>query len=243
MQETILCQFKSQKYCFQTNEGINFTIFLWLRCLPLDPSAIYSTKQIKLSSHGLGFFSICNIIFPIIDGAVRSLPKYIRKSLLRRIKKNLKNIGTVAMNQVKLMNVMPFQLPLSYLLHGQNDLSLALLCGARYFQRLLIKPCEEKRSLTRHCFFFSKVGLRKFVLVNELFLLRPLFICHLTVKRHAMILWFSPIYLFQWVVIIAKKDKNLKLHKFILNFNERGSWLEILYCFQCINLYKVLCKS
>ena len=36
--------------------------------------------------------------------------------------------------------------------------------------------------------FFCKVGLRKFVLVGELLLLRPYFVCHLTAKRPAKIL-------------------------------------------------------
>ena len=36
--------------------------------------------------------------------------------------------------------------------------------------------------------FFSEVGLRKFVFASELFVPRPYFVCHLTVKRSAKIL-------------------------------------------------------
>ena len=38
--------------------------------------------------------------------------------------------------------------------------------------------------------FFSEVGLRKFVLDSELFVLRPYFIPHLTAKRISKISWF-----------------------------------------------------
>ena len=38
----------------------------------------------------------------------------------------------------------------------------------------------------------SKVGLRKFFLASELFVLRPYFICHLTAKRPVEITWHPP---------------------------------------------------
>ena len=52
------------------NVGINCKIFMWLCCLPPDPPTICSMERITLASQGfalLGFFPICNIIFPIID--------------------------------------------------------------------------------------------------------------------------------------------------------------------------------
>ena len=63
--EKFLCQFKK----VNINEGINFKIFLWLRCLP-PHSPVFTVERITLVSRGLtflGFFPICNIIFPIID--------------------------------------------------------------------------------------------------------------------------------------------------------------------------------
>ena len=45
--------------------------------------------------------------------------------------------------------------------------------------------------------FFSEVGLRKFVFASELFVLRPNFICHLTVKAGAKISWFPLQFLFR----------------------------------------------
>ena len=39
--------------------------------------------------------------------------------------------------------------------------------------------------------FFSKAGLRRFVLTKELFVIRPCFIDHLTAKKCAMFSWLS----------------------------------------------------
>ena len=47
---------------------------------------------------------------------------------------------------------------------------------------------EERRGMTRHR-FFSNGGLRKFVLGNELFVLRLYFIRHLIAKRPTKISW------------------------------------------------------
>ena len=51
---------------------------MWLRCLlPELLTTIYSMKRIKLASQGvalLGFFLVCNIIFPIIYQADILLP-------------------------------------------------------------------------------------------------------------------------------------------------------------------------
>ena len=45
--------------------------------------------------------------------------------------------------------------------------------------------------------FLSKVGLRKFVLASELFVLRPHFMRHLTAKRPAKILWLPLQFIFK----------------------------------------------
>ena len=50
------------------NEGINCNIFLWLCCLPPDPPAIYSMDRITLPSPRsclLGYFPLCNNVFPV----------------------------------------------------------------------------------------------------------------------------------------------------------------------------------
>ena len=70
--------------------------------------------------------------------------------------------------------------------------------------------------------FFSEVGLRKFVLASELFVLRPYLICHLTAKRSTKILWLSSIYSSKKVVKTAIKEENLEIHMFIVNFSKKG---------------------
>ena len=86
---------------------------------------------------------------------------------------------------------------------------------------------REARSNTGP-FFFSEVGLTKFVLASELFVSRPYFICHLTAKRSTKISWFPLQFLFQrrWSKS-ELKTKKLKLHTFIVKFSKRGSWQEI----------------
>ena len=77
--------------------------------------------------------------------------------------------------------------------------------------------------------FFSDVGLTKFVLASELFVLRPYIIRHLTAKRFAKdLVAGSCIYSSKKVIRIEIRVKNLKLHMFIVNFSKRASWLEIL---------------
>ena len=75
-----------------------------------------------------------------------------------------------------------WSLLLSYLFHDHNNSGFALMRGARYFWRLLIKRRKEK-----HGTFFSEVGLRKFLLATELFVPRFYFIRYLTTKRGAKI--------------------------------------------------------
>ena len=80
--------------------------------------------------------------------------------------------------------------------HGHNNSGFALIHGARYFRRLLIKPClTEVQPNTAP--FFSEEGLRKFVFASELFVPRPYFICHLTAKRRVKILWLPIQFPFQ----------------------------------------------
>ena len=73
--------------------------------------------------------------------------------------------------------------------------------------------------------FFSDVGLTKFVLASELFVLRPYIIRHLTAKRFAKdLVAGSCIYSSKKVIRIGIRVKNLKLHMFIVNFSKRTSW-------------------
>ena len=72
--------------------------------------------------------------------------------------------------------------------------------------------------------FSSDVGLTKFVLASELFVLRPCFIRHLTAKRFAKnLVAGSSIYSSKNVVRTGIKVENLKLHMFIANFSKRAS--------------------
>ena len=72
--------------------------------------------------------------------------------------------------------------------------------------------------------FSSDVGLTKFVLASELFVPRPYFIRHLTVKRFAKnLVAGSSIYSSKKVVITGIKVENLKLHMFSASFSKRAS--------------------
>ena len=100
--------------------------------------------------------------------AVRNSTKSTRIKLARWIQKNLKNINWYSCYESSNAGkchtfLVSFIIPLD----GLNDLGLALLCGARYFQRFLNEPHEQRSHLTQH--LFSKAGFRKlFSLKNNL---------------------------------------------------------------------------
>ena len=119
--------------------------------------------------------------------AVRNSTKSTRIKLARWIQKNLKNINWYSCYESSNAGkchtfLVSFIIPLD----GLNDLGLTLLCGARYFQRFLNEPHEQRSHLTQH--LFSKAGLRKlFSLKNNL--CPGLVLCHLTAKIPEIFLW------------------------------------------------------
>ena len=56
--------------------------------------------------------------------------------------------------------------------------------------------------------FSSKVGLRKYFLASELFVLRPYFTCHLTTKKPLKIFWVLLQFVFRsrWLKLQLKKE-------------------------------------
>ena len=109
---------------------------------------------------------------------VRRLPKCITKKLARQIYKNLKNITCYSCYESNKAGKC----------HTLLVSLIIPLTMTRMIQVLLLQDISEDQSsnltedrhgLTLHD-FFSKVGLRKFVLASKLFVLRPYFICHLT---------------------------------------------------------------
>ena len=109
---------------------------------------------------------------------VKSSPKYIRKKQWGKFRRIWKTFVTVAMNQVKLASVMflvSFIIPLSW-----PEWSTS--CFNK--QRKIFLKINHQTAL-------------RFVLVSELFVLRPYFMHHLTTNRPAKILWLPLQFIFR----------------------------------------------
>ena len=107
----------------------------------------------------------------IIDNAraVGSLPKCIRKNPTRRTQKNLQNIIWYRSYESSKTGKYNTFLVSFIITHGHNDFCLVSLCAARYFRRLLIKPRQERRGLTRHRFLQRQALENLFLLVSCLY--------------------------------------------------------------------------
>ena len=128
----------------------------------------------------------------------RSL-KCIRKNLAWQIQKNSRNINWYICYELsKAGKFHTFLVSLIILLSWPERFRSSFATRNKIFSINTYQPALNTESLTRGrearpntAPFFSKVGLRKFVLAKGLFVLRSYFIRYLTYKRRAKLSWFS----------------------------------------------------
>ena len=132
-----------------------------------------------------------------IYGGVGSSPNCVRKKPARQIQKNLRNIICYSCYEPsKDGTCYTFLVSLIVPLSWSEWILSYFLTGCKIFLKITHQTVLREM-WPNMALFFSKVGFRKFVLASELFVLRPYFICHLTAKRAAKILWLPLQFIFR----------------------------------------------
>ena len=122
--------------------------------------------------------------------AVGSLPKCITKKSARWIQKNMKNIIWYSSYEPSKTGksytfLFTFIIPVLWPQWFMSPIIMQSKIFSKTTHQTTLREAHPYTTL-----FFSEVGLRRFVLASELFVLKPYFICHLIAKR-CEILWLA----------------------------------------------------
>ena len=149
---------------------------------------IYKIKYDKQECTFLSGKFFKNFIF--IIRAVRCSTKCLRKKPVRWIQKNMKNIWYSSYEPSKTGKcytfLVSFIIPVLWPQWFMSPFVMQSKIFSKITHQTTLREAHPYTTL-----FFSEVGLRKFVLASELFVLKPYFICHLIAKRREKILWLA----------------------------------------------------